>query len=82
MRRVQDASNSGVKTLDVPFRFLPCLAAGLAYYIALKIPEGMQRLPILKQQYDEAWDLAAQEDREKAAIRLVPRPMFLGGGGI
>jgi hypothetical protein len=82
MRRVQDASNSGVQTLDVPFRFLPCLAAGLAYYIALKIPEGMQRLPILKQQYDEAWDLAAQEDREKAAIRLVPRPMFLGGGGI
>jgi len=82
MRRVQDATNSGVKNFDVPFRFLPCLAAGLAYYIALKIPEGMERLPILKQQYDEAWQLAADEDREKAPLRFVPRPMFLGSGGI
>lgn len=82
MRRVQDATNSGVKTFDIPFRFLPCLVAGLAYYIALKIPEGMERLPILKQQYDEAWQLAADEDREKAALRFVPRPMFLGSGGI
>lgn len=82
MRRVQDATNSGVKTFDVPFRFLPCLVAGLAYYIALKIPEGIERLPILKQQYDEAWQLAADEDREKAPLRFVPRPMFLGSGGI
>lgn len=82
MRRVQDATNSGVKTFDVPFRFLPCLVAGLAYYIALKIPEGMERLGILKQQYDEAWQLAADEDREKAPLRFVPRPMFLGSGAI
>lgn len=82
MRRVQDATNSGVKTFDVPFRFLPCLVAGLAYHIALKIPEGMERLPILKQQYDEAWQLAADEDREKAPLRFVPRPMFLGSGAI
>jgi hypothetical protein len=82
MRRVQDATNSGTKTFDVPFRFLPCLVAGLAYYLALKLPDAMDRLPILKQQYDEAWQLAADEDRDKAAIRLVPRPMFLGGGGI
>lgn len=80
LRRMQDATNSGVKNFDVPFRFLPCLAAGLAYYIALKIPGAMERLPVLKQQYDEAWQIAADEDREKAAIRLVPRPMFLGGG--
>ena len=80
LRRMQDATNSGVKNFDVPFRFLPCLAAGLAYYIALKIPNAIERLPILKQQYDEAWDLAAQEDHEKAAIRFVPRPMFLGSG--
>lgn len=82
LRRMQDATNSGVKNFDVPFRFLPCLAAGLAYYLALKIPGGAERLQILKAQYDEAWQLAADEDREKAAIRLVPRPMFLGGGGI
>lgn len=82
LRRMQDATNSGVKNFDVPFRFLPCLAAGLAYYLALKIPGGAERLQILKAQYDEAWQLAADEDREKAAIRLVPRPMFLGGSGI
>ena len=79
LRRMQDATNSGVKNFDVPFRFLPCLAAGLAYYLALKIPGGADRLPILKQQYDEAWQLAADEDREKAAVRFVPRQQFIGG---
>ena len=79
MRRIQDAG-SGVNIADVPFRFIPCLAAGLAYYIALKVPGGMERLPILKAQYDEAWMTAADEDQERAAIRLVPRQMFIGGG--
>ena len=80
MRRMQDAGTGGTKTMDVPFRFIPCLVAGLAYYIALKIPEGMARLDILKQQYDEAWQNAANEDQEKAAVRFVPRQMFIGGG--
>ena len=79
MRRIQDAGN-GTKTMDVPFRFVPCLAAGLAYYIALKVPEGLQRLDVLKQQYDEAWERAAGEDQEKAAVRFVPRQMFIGSG--
>jgi len=79
MRRIQDAGG-GTKTMDVPFRFVPCLAAGLAYYIALKVPEGLARLDVLKQQYDEAWDRAAGEDQEKAAVRFVPRQMFIGGG--
>jgi hypothetical protein len=79
MRRVQDAGG-GVKTMDVPFRFLPCLVAGLAYYIALKVPDGLQRLDILKAQYDEAWQIAAGEDQEKAAVRFVPRQMFIGSG--
>jgi hypothetical protein len=79
MRRIQDAGG-GTKTMDVPFRFVPCLAAGLAYYIALKVPEGLQRLDVLKQQYDEAWDRAAGEDQEKAAIRFVPRQQFIGSG--
>lgn len=77
LRRTQDAGG-GVNIMDVPFRFIPCLAAGLAYYIAMKIPEGAQRLVMLKQQYDEAWELAASEDREKAALRLVPRQQFIG----
>jgi hypothetical protein len=79
MRRIDDAGG-GVRTMDVPFRFLPCMVAGLAYYLALKIQGGADRLPVLKQQYDEAWQLAADEDREKAAIRFVPRQMFIGGG--
>lgn len=82
LRRMQDATNSGVKNFDVPFRFLPCLAAGLAYYLALKIPGSEVRLDLLKAQYDEAWQLASDEDREKAALRFVPRPMFIGGGGM
>lgn len=79
MRRVQDAG-SGVNVMDVPFRFVPCMVAGLAYYIALKVPGGMDRLMVLKQQYDEAWMSAADEDQERAALRLVPRQMFIGGG--
>ena len=79
MRRIDDAGG-GTRTMDVPFRFLPCLVAGLAYYLALKVENGAQRLEILKTQYDEAWQLAAGEDQEKAAIRFVPRQMFIGGG--
>lgn len=78
LRRTQDAG-SGVNVMDVPFRFIPCMAAGLAYYIASKIPEGMERIQLLKQQYDEAWDLAAYEDHEKASLRFVPRQQFIGG---
>lgn len=78
LRRIEDAGN-GVNTFDIPFRFLPCLVAGLAYYIALKIPEGVERLTLLKAMYDEAWELASGEDREKAAVRFVPRQQFIGG---
>ena len=77
LRRTQDAGG-GVNVADIPFRFIPCMAAGLAYYIAGKIPEGAERIMLLKQQYDEAWQLAADEDREKAAIRFVPRQQFIG----
>jgi hypothetical protein len=79
MKRIQDAGN-GVNTMDMPFRFIPCMVAGLAYYLALKVAGGAERLPILKQQYDEAWQLASDEDREKAAVRFVPRQMYIGSG--
>jgi hypothetical protein len=78
LRRTQDAGG-GVNVMDVPFRFIPCMAAGLAYYIAGKIPEGAERIVLLKQQYDEAWELAAYEDHEKASLRFVPRQQFIGG---
>jgi hypothetical protein len=76
MRRIQDAG-SGTNTQDIPFRFLPCLVAGLSYYLALKLPNASDRLTVLKQMYDEAWELAAGEDREKAPDRLVPRRMYI-----
>lgn len=77
LRRTQDAGG-GVNVMDVPFRFVPCMAAGLAYHIALKVPGGLERLQVLKAQYDEAWMTAADEDQERAALRLVPRQMFIG----
>lgn len=76
LRRIQNAGD-GANTMDIPFRFLPCLVAGLAYHLAMKIPSGAERLPTLKQQYDEAWALASDEDREKASVRFVPRQMYL-----
>jgi hypothetical protein len=79
LRRIQNAGE-GVNTMDMPFRFLPCMVAGLAYYLALKVPGGTDRLAILKAQYDEAWELASTEDREKAAVRFVPRRQYLGSG--
>ena len=80
LRRIQDAGN-GINTQDIPFRLLPCMVAGLAYYIAMKIPEGAARLDMLKLAYEEQWMLASGEDREKASVRFVPRNMFVTGGG-
>jgi hypothetical protein len=76
MKRIDDAGE-GVNTMAVPFRFIPCMVAGLAYYLAMKVPGGLERLMVLKDQYDSAWQLAADEDREKAAVRMVPRQMFI-----
>jgi len=78
LRRVQDAG-AGSETADMNFRFLPCVVAGLAYHIAIKVPELMPRIQMLKQIYDETFEIAAGEDREKAAVRFVPRQMFIGG---
>ena len=77
LRRVQDAG-AGMEPADMNFRFLPCLVAGLAYHIAIKVPELMPRIQMLKQMYDETFEIAAGEDREKAAVRFVPRQMYIG----
>ena len=79
LRRIQDAGN-GTNTMDMPFRFIPCMVAGLAYYLSMKITGAADRMQTLKAQYDEAWALAAEEDREKAAVRFVPRRQYLGSG--
>ena len=72
MRRIENAG-AGAETPDVTFRFLPCLVAGLAYYIASKDPDLVTRIPMLQGEYERQFELAAGEDREKATIRLVPR---------
>lgn len=76
LRRIQDAG-TGVNTQDIPFRFLPCLVAGLAFYLSMKLPNAGDRTQFLKQEYEEQWMLASTEDREKADYRLAPRPQYL-----
>lgn len=70
IRRIQDAGDY-TNTSDVNFRFLPCLAAGLAYYLSLKFKS--ERTSGLKQIYEEEWARAAAEDRETARISFVPQ---------
>ena len=72
LRQIYDAGTPASNTIDIPKLFLPCLVAGLAYYIAMKNPEAIQRVPFLKQQYEEQWKLAADENRVKASVRFVP----------
>jgi len=76
MRRIHDAG-SGVRTQDIPFRFVNCMAAGLAYNLSMKMPGvDPNRIMMLKADYEEQWKLASDEDRETAALRVVPRNMF------
>jgi hypothetical protein len=75
LRRIQDAGE-GITEQDIPFRMLPAMVAGLAYHLSLKLPGAIERTQMLKAMYDEAWDQAADEDREKAPLRLAPRQMF------
>jgi hypothetical protein len=75
MRRIQDAG-AGEQTPDANFRFFPALVSGLAYYIAQKVPDLMPRIPMLQVEYERQFELAAGEDREKAAVRFVPRMSY------
>jgi hypothetical protein len=76
MRRIQDAGN-GLNVEDIPFRFIPCMVAGLAAYLAMKLPNvDPNRIQMLRADYEQAFQLAADEDREKASIRFVPRDSF------
>lgn len=72
LRRIQDVTGS-TQTLDVPFRFLNCMIAGLAYYLSMKLPVDPGRRAELKMDYEQQLDMAQSEDREKAPIRIVPR---------
>ncbi len=76
MRRIQDAGTNGTVEQDIPFRLLPCLVAGLAFYLSQKLPDGLNRMQMLKSEYEEQWLMASTEDREKAPSRFVPRTLF------
>ena len=78
LRRIQDTGASAANTADIPYRFLPALISGLAYYIALKNPEAADRIQMLKGFYEEQFQLAASEDRDRAPDRFIP---FIGYGG-
>jgi hypothetical protein len=66
-----DDADSATNTLDVPFRFYPCLAAGLAYYIAMK--RAPERIQLLKAVYEEEFERAMTEDRDRASYSVVPQ---------
>ena len=72
IQRVEDSGSPASNNVDVPARFMPCMAAGLAYYISIKRPEASERAPLLKQIYDEQWDLAADADRDKSSFYMTP----------
>lgn len=78
LRRIEDTGNSAANTPDIPVRFLPALIAGLAYHIALKNPEASDRIQMLKSMYEEQFQLAASEDRDRAPDRFLP---YVGFGG-
>lgn len=75
LRRIQD-TGTGISTPDIPFRFLPCMVAGLAYHLSKKLPGALERTQMLKSDYEELWQQAADEDREKAPLRIAPRQMY------
>jgi hypothetical protein len=74
VRRLEDADTM-VNTGGVPFRFYPCMVAGLAYYMAMK--RAPDRLQILKAVYDEEFQRASDEDRDRVPLKLQPSVQYL-----
>ena len=72
IQRIEDVGEPTSNNADVPARYLPCLTYALAYNIACKNPEALNRVPMIKQRYDELWDDVSDADREKASVRFVP----------
>ena len=81
LRGIESISSGVTGTADVPPRFVPCMVAGLAYYIAMKRPEVNDRVQPLKQEYEFQFELAAGEDRDSSSIKFVPFNTFYGAGG-
>ena len=80
LRGINGVSSGIGTTADVPPRFVPCLAAGMAYYIAMKKPEVAARVGPLKQEYEFQFELAANEDTDSSPMKFVPYDTFYLGG--
>ena len=76
VRRIEDTVNGSITQYDAPTRFLPAIVAGLAYHIALKNPDMMPRVSMLKQMYEEEWQLAATEDRDRSSFKITPSTLY------
>ena len=72
IQKIEDAGSVASNNADVPARYLPCLTYALAYNLASKYPETQQRVPMIKQRYDELWNEVSNSDRERAAVKFVP----------
>ena len=72
IQKIEDAGTIASNNADVPSRYLPCLTYALAYNLATKNPEALQRVPLIKQRYEELWNEVSDADRERAPIRFVP----------
>jgi len=74
IQRIQDA-DAAIHNLDAPFRFLPCMAAGLAYYLSVK--KAPERVQLLKSIYEEEFQRASDEDQDRVPTRLTPSLDYL-----
>jgi|TARA_R100001530_G_scaffold124138_1_gene92257 hypothetical protein len=72
IKRIEDIGTVASNNPDIPARYLPCLTYALAYNIACKSPESLQKVPMIKQRYEELWRDVSDADRERASIRFVP----------
>tara|TARA_R100000458_G_C8259431_1_gene235093 strand:- start:798 stop:1496 length:699 start_codon:yes stop_codon:yes gene_type:complete len=72
VKKIEDVGTIASNNADVPTRYLPCLTYALAYNIACKSPEAQNRIPMIRQRYDELWKDVSDADRERAAVKFVP----------
>ena len=72
VKKIEDTGNVATNNTAVPTRYLPCMTYGLAYNIACKNNDALQKVPMIKQKYEELWNDVSDADRERASVRFVP----------
>ena len=74
VKRIEDV-DAFTNTTDAPFRFLPCIVAGLAYYLSMK--RAPDRIQLLKSVYEEEFQRAADEDEDRVPLKIQPGIQYL-----